>query len=148
MEIKLYNNLSDINVVGKHLTNEHTLTGSLRESCNVEAPEITIADSTALSYNYAYIPDFDRYYFFSKAPTIISSNLVQLHLQVDVLESFKSEIRSCKGIISRQEHLYNTYLSDPELDSYAYEIVSAYAFPDCFTKSTVPYLTLIGGVES
>ena len=148
MEIKLYNNLSDINVVGKHLTNEHTLTGSLRESCNVEAPEITIADSAALSYNYAYIPDFNRYYFFSKAPTIISNNIVQLHLQVDALESFKNEIRACKGIISRQEHLYNTYLNDPELNSYAYEVVSAYAFPDCFTKSTVPYLTLIGGVES
>lgn len=148
MDIKLYNNLSDINVVGKTLTNEHTLTGNLCESCNVEAPDITIEESTALSYNYAYIPDFGRYYFFSKAPTVISGNIVQLHLQVDVLESFKTEIRSCKGIISRQEHLFNTYLDDPELDSYAYEIVSAYAFPDCFTKSTVPYLTLIGGVES
>ena len=148
MTITLYNNTSDLKVVGKTLTNAHTLTGTLCESCNVESPDITIEDSTALNYNYAHIPDFGRYYYFRKAPTVISGNIVQLHLAVDVLESFKSEIRACKGIISRQEYLFNTYLDDPELDSYAYEIVSAYAFPDCFTKSTVPYLTLIGGVES
>lgn len=145
MEIKLYNNLSDINVVGKNLANEHTLTGTLRESCNIEAPDITIADATALSYNYAYIPDFGRYYFFSKAPTVISENLVQLHLQVDVLESFKSEIRRCKGIISRQERLFNKYLTDEEYQAYSYEIISAYAFDTPFTKASVPYLTVLGG---
>ena len=146
MVIKLYNNISDPLKVGKILQNEVTITGDLRDSCDIEHPSIIIEGDTILNYNYAYIPDFGRYYFFTKPPEAVAANLMRLELTEDYLETYKTEIRSTKAIIKRQERLYNKYLNDNEALSYTYEILSAYAFETPFTKASIPYLTMLGGV--
>lgn len=146
MTIILYNNASDPLVVDKPLSNALTLTGDLREMCDVENPSILIEGTTLLNYNYAYIPDFNRYYFFKKPPTAVSKNLMLLELTEDYLMSYKTEIKATKAIIKRQERNYNKYLNDPDALSYSYEILSAYAFDTPFTKASIPYLTMLGGV--
>lgn len=146
MVIKLYNNMSDPLKVGKTLQNELSITGDLRDQCDIEHPSIIIEGDTLLNYNYAYIPDFSRYYFFSKPPEAVAANLMRLELTEDYLETYKAEIRNTKAIIKRQERLYNKYLNDNEALSYTYEILSAYAFDTPFTKSSIPYLTMLGGV--
>lgn len=146
MTITLYNNSSDPLVVDKTLSNALTLTGELREMCDVEKPSLLIESNTLLNYNYAYIPDFNRYYFFSKPPTAVAKNLMLLELTEDYLMSYKTEIKATKAIIKRQERQYNKYLNDPDALSYSYEILSAYAFDTPFTKTSVPYLTMLGGV--
>lgn len=145
MVIKLYNNISDPLKVGKTLQNELSITGDLRDSCDIEHPSIIIEGNTVLNYNYAYIPDFSRYYFFTKPPEAVAANLMRLELSEDYLETYKTEIRSTKAIIQRQERLFNKYLTDEEYQSYSYEIISAYAFNTPFSKASVPYLTLLGG---
>lgn len=146
MVIKLYNNMSDPLKVGKTLQNELSITGDLRDQCDIEHPSIIIEGDTLLNYNYAYIPDFSRYYFFTKPPEAVAANLMRLELTEDYLETYKTEIRNTKAIIKRQERLYNKYLNDNEALSYSYEILSAYAFDTPFTKSSIPYLTMLGGV--
>lgn len=145
MVIKLYNNTSDPLKVGKTLQNELSITGDLRDSCDIEHPSIIIEGNTVLNYNYAYIPDFHRYYFFTKPPEAVAANLMRLELSEDYLETYKTEIRNTKAIIQRQERLFNKYLTDEEYQSYSYEIISAYAFNTPFSKASVPYLTLLGG---
>lgn len=145
MVIKLYNNMSDPLKVGKTLQNELSITGDLRDKCDIEHPSIIIEGSTILNYNYAYIPDFNRYYFFTKPPEAIAANLMRLDLTEDYLETYKTEIRNTKAIVQRQERLFNKYLNDDEYQAYSYEIISAYAFNTPFTKASVPYLTLLGG---
>lgn len=146
MTITLYNNSSDPLVVDKSLSNALPLTGDLREMCDVENPSLLIEGTTLLNYNYAYIPEFNRYYFFKKPPTAVAKNLMLLELTEDYLMSYKTEIKATKAIIKRQERLYNKYLNDPDALSYSYEILSAYAFDTPFTKTSVPYLTMLGGV--
>lgn len=146
MVIKLYNNISDPLKVGKTLQNELVINGDLRDRCDIEHPSIIIEGDTLLNYNYAYIPDFSRYYFFTKPPEAVAANLMRLELTEDYLETYKAEIRTTKAIIKRQERLYNKYLNDNEALSYTYEILSAYAFDTPFTKSSIPYLTMLGGV--
>ena len=70
MKIYLYNNVSDDNAVNKTLVNELVLEGTLtyrEESVSITSPVITVkANNAILTKNYAYIPEFQRYYFFSK----------------------------------------------------------------------------------
>ena len=63
MDIKLYYNTSDNKTIRKNLINEFSLTGTLRDSCSLIEPVINIESSNVLRFNYAYIPDFQRYYF-------------------------------------------------------------------------------------
>ena len=59
--------------------------------------------------NYCYISDFGRYYYI-REKTCDANGLYTLVLNVDVLMSFKSDILTQKGIVSKQEGIYNMYL--------------------------------------
>lgn len=148
MIIDLYNNASDPRVVDKDITLGTELTGELKDKCDIENPAIIIEGISSINYNYAYIPEFRRFYFFKEPPTVIANNLVEIKLHVDVLKTYASQIRACKGIIRRQEKKFNKYLNDEEYQAYSYEIISAYAFNSPFTKTSIPYLTLLGGDPS
>ena len=59
MNITLYNNLSEKNVIQKTLANAVPLTGTLKESTSVKNPIITIEyPPTIVGYNYCYIEEF------------------------------------------------------------------------------------------
>lgn len=99
MVIILYNNLSERNVIDKTLTNALSIEGTLRESVSVTAPVITIQGGIAIvGYNYCYIEDFYRYYFITNIQSI-RNNLWALTLKVDVLMSFKNDIKNTPAII-------------------------------------------------
>ena len=99
MIITLYNNLSERNVIDKTLTNALAIEGTLRESVSVTAPVMTIQGGIAIvGYNYCYIEDFYRYYFITDIKSI-RNNLWALTLKVDVLMSFKNDIKNTPAII-------------------------------------------------
>lgn len=99
MVITLYNSLSERNVIDKTLTNALAIEGTLRESVSVTAPIITIQGGIGIvGYNYCYIGDFYRYYFITDIKSI-RNNLWALTLKVDVLMSFKNDIKNTPAII-------------------------------------------------
>lgn len=98
MEITLYVNNSEVNRIGKNLTNAFTLSGTLREQTNVIESDILITMENPTEYNYAYIPLFKRYYFI-KDITSVRNGLWRLHLTVDTLETYKNEILNCSCIL-------------------------------------------------
>ena len=115
MNLVLYSNTSDNNVVSKSITQLKSMTGTLREACSVTDPIIKVDGLTASqlkSANYAYISDFGRYYYINNI--ICVGKLYELHMHVDVLMSYASGIRSQTAVISRQQNknLYNLYLQD------------------------------------
>lgn len=103
MSIFLYQNESAQNVVNKTLTNALELKGTLRESCDILTPSIMIEnkDNTIFNYNYVYIPDFKRYYYINDFKNIING-LYQVNLKVDVLMSFKNDIKNLECVVVRQ----------------------------------------------
>lgn len=111
MDITLYINHSEVNRIGKNLTNAFMLSGTLREQTNVIEPDILITMGNPTEFNYAYIPAFKRYYFI-KDITSVRNDLWRLHLVVDTLETYKTEILNCSCILdSTNETGLDNYLT-------------------------------------
>lgn len=114
MELILYQNNSEKNKIGKNLTTIRTIVGTLRQQTSIVNPTIEVVDSSVILANYAYIPEFDRYYFINDIESV-RNNLWSVSMKVDVLESYKSEIKENTALITRQENLYNLYLNDERM---------------------------------
>lgn len=135
MNLVLYSNTSDNNVVSKSITQLKSMTGTLREACSITDPVIKVEGLTASqlkSANYAYISDFGRYYFITNI--ICVGLLYEIHMHVDVLMSYASGIRSQTAVISRQQNknLYNLYLQDGVFKTYANPNYQIKQFPNGF----------------
>lgn len=113
MEISFYNNVSEKEKIGKTLKNKTTLTGFLKQVTSVINPVITVEMKNPSQYNYVHIPQFHRYYFISDMVNI-KNNLWEIHMNVDVLESFKTQIKANKAIIEKSEQTAssNEYFND------------------------------------
>lgn len=142
MIIKLYKNVAEKNRVNKqtYLTPVYEFDGYFREYTDVLSPNILIDLSSTkkivddnLSHvtygkknkkiiygfytpglfkcNYAYIPELERYYFV-KNIVIMGLGLFKINLEIDVLYTYKNDIKNLGGIIARNEFDYNDYIYD------------------------------------
>ena len=113
MEISFYNNVSEKEKIGKTLKNKTTLTGFLKQVTSVINPVITVEMKNPSQYNYVHIPQFHRYYFINDMVNV-KNNLWEIHMNVDVLESFKTQIKANKAIIEKSEQTAssNEYFND------------------------------------
>lgn len=139
-EIKLQTSSSDREHLDKELTDVVTLTGSLREDCDVRDPVIlldTTLDALA-AVNYFTIPALGRSYFLTSAPRLIRTGLVEIGGHCDVLSSFAAGIRAQTAIIQRAEssNAYNLYLNDGSLKTYQNPYVLTEPFPAGFTGAS------------
>lgn len=137
----LYTNNSDRNVVDKDLTQQFDLTILFKDSTSITDPTLIFSytsDQSIPKYkvvNYAYIPTFRRYYFVNNFRWV-RDNIVELDCHVDVLMSFKTEIRANDAIILRQQNKYNLYLNDGVFKVYQNPIVLTREFPAGFTTQS------------
>lgn len=114
MLIKLYHNNSPNNKIGKSLNSEVTYTGSLRDSSKIIKPSVLIEAESISGYDYAYIPDFDRYYFI-KEKTSYRTGLWMIDMEVDVLETYKNDIKNLHCIIeATEDYKGSNYLSNSD----------------------------------
>lgn len=113
MILTLYSNNSENIRMDKQLTEIASLTGTLKEETSVIDPVIIVSDidSYVTLINYAYIQEFKRYYFVTNIHSV-RNNLWRLSMHVDVLETYKLDIRENSGIIERNESLYDLQLND------------------------------------
>lgn len=111
MQVILYRNNSENNKIGKSLTQLTSVDGTLRERTSILNPTLEINDNNVINANYAYIPDFRRFYYITDIESV-KRELWGVSMKVDVLESFKSEIGNNEALIGRQQYNYNLYLKD------------------------------------
>lgn len=102
ISVKFYRNSSEKNKIGKTLTNELSLSGTLRESTDLINPVITVEAESMVNYNYAHIAAFGRYYFIERME-VVRTGLWRVYLSVDVLESFKTSIKNQMVILDASE---------------------------------------------
>lgn len=110
MEIIFYNTSSENNRIGKTLSNEHTLTGSFKTEIDIQNPVIQV-NTNLLNFNYCFIPDLNRYYFINKIE-ITRTNLFTVFLHIDVLETYKEEIKALHVVVT------NSSGGNPYYDGY------------------------------
>lgn len=139
MEIQLYSMTSEKNRLGKSKTALATITGSLRNQCNILTPSIVIEYLPSTSFNYFYIPEFSRYYFVTNI-TYITNSIVEITGSVDVLDSYEQQIRANSGVIQRQENIYNLDLYDKSFLTQQNTQLQVKQFPHGFNRT--PQLVL------
>lgn len=137
-DINLYQNTAEPNRVdkGTYLTGVGTLSGALREECSIITPSIVYQSSTVPTFNYVYIPIFNRYYFVTSLSSV-GKNLWRMELNCDVLMTYKQQIILLQGVIGRQERDFNPLLVDNELPTQNNPIVEVIDIPsDAFNTQT------------
>lgn len=118
MIIKFYYDASDNRCINKELLEECIFEGTLREESSIIEPSILLQNYIPIRYNYAYIPDFKRYYFINNIESV-RNDLWKLELKVDPLMSFKADILSLKVVVDKQSDDSNgdEYIDDSSLIS-------------------------------
>lgn len=112
-EIIFYKNSSEYNRVDKtgYLQIVTTVVGAFRDECSIIEPIIDIEYNDIPTFNYAYIPILNRYYFINNI-TSINKNLWELECEVDVLMTYKDAIFRTSAFIDRNEKEYNRNIID------------------------------------
>lgn len=89
----------------------------LKDNCSIINPVIQIAKESAqawsllIGFNYAYIPDFNRYYFVRDI--VMESNVIcSITLEVDALASWKSQIGTASEYVLRSASSYDGDIED------------------------------------
>lgn len=121
MKIIFYKSTAEQNRVYKipYLTEYFSCEGELKEGTSITNPSILIdfaygEHQEIFSCNYAYIPLFNRYYFITDI-TSIYTNLYQIVMKVDVLNTYRNQINNLSGIIRRNEFTFNPDLIDEKM---------------------------------
>ena len=145
MEVILYKNLSENNVIGKSLTQINTLECNFKNDVSVINPTLVLlyADSI-LDSNYCFIPKFNRYYFIDEIIPITGDRSI-IKSRVDVLESFKDDIKSLTAIINKQETIADKFIDDGSWIVENKDFLQSYNFSNGFNNSGEFILITAGG---
>ena len=133
--ITLQVNNSEKERLDKNITDIATISGTLREKTSLIDPVIVIEGdlSNYVNCNYMTISAFNRSYFINNI-TSVSNNLFEISAHVDVLTTYKTQIRTNDAIIARQEKKWNLYLNDGVFKTYQNPYIVTKAFPSGFTS--------------
>lgn len=144
MVLNFYKNHSDKRVINKNLSLIKSTGGIFKDDVSILDPVLIISyDEGLLDCNYVYIQDTNRYYYITDMTTSKQRLIITCH--VDVLQSWKDEILYGTGIVSRSADLYNKYLPDSQLETYAYKLHQTKLIDSPFTKNLNFILSVVGG---
>ena len=110
--LTLYNNSSAPNVVHKKIGDALTsMSGQLIENINMENVVIHIPYfANYASCNYAYIPEFKRYY--NVSVEVMNGGRLKLTMKSDPLTSFWDKYKGSPCVAKRSTSNYNTQIAD------------------------------------
>ena len=143
MLMKLYTTKTPNNSIGKVLENETEYNIKFKSKADRTKPVIVLMSETMIDFNYAYIPDFNRYYFVESIE-VTPNKIYNISLRCDVLESFKNDILESSGFVNQQTTPNKYYNSDYQTEiKKEVDVIKSNVTLDT-TKSTI--LVTIGGV--
>lgn len=143
MLMKLYTTKTPNNTIGKVLENETEYNIKFKSQADRTKPVVVLMSETMIDFNYAYIPDFNRYYFVESIE-ITPNKIYNISLRCDVLESFKNDILESSGFVNQQTTPNKYYNSDYQTEiKKEVDVIKSNVTLDT-TKS--PILVTIGGV--
>ena len=148
MNISLCYTASPNNMLVKEYTSIGSYSGNMRSEISALNPTINIElgnnTSGVMEANYAYIPDFGKYYFIRNKTCIVNS-LWKFDLEEDVLMTYHDDILTGSGIVERQKDNYDMYLRDNMIPISARKTVAVRKFANPFTDAHPCVLMLVLG---
>ena len=144
MTITFYNNESDSIAVSKKITSISSINNAkIINETDIVNPSIVVSrnfyDSIILKANYLYIDKLERYYFINNIS--FAESMIVIDCTVDVLMSYKSEIRNITCTVTRNENLKNGYLNDDNYNIQAYKQVVCKMFPNAINNDSIILMT-------
>lgn len=145
MEVRFYYNQSDARVINKELVIGTVANGVPRDEISVMTPIIRFEDESILRYNYAYIPDLQRYYSIEDR-VAYRQGVWDITFEVDVLMSFRRDILNLNVIVDKQSmaEIGNEYIDDGSLVTENVMFETVYEFPNGF-NNTGEYILITAG---
>lgn len=146
MEVIFYTNHSTKDTLNKTLIERITLNATEKYIKNITSPTLILSNNDTLqnTVNYAYIPEYNRYYFIEGKNKDMGGTL-EITLRVDVLMSFKNSIRQARGILDRSTVGGSPYLVDEEIKILSKIDEKTINFPNSFSQEINYVLTTFGG---
>lgn len=116
MEVIFYYNTSDDRVINKVLVGGSSFHGVPRGSINVMNPIVRFDNPDVVRFNYAYIPELQRYYAITSIECF-RDGVWDIAFAVDVLMSFRGDIMLLSAIVDKQSMLEHgdEYIDDGSL---------------------------------
>ena len=146
MDITLYVNKSSPNTLSKILDDSLIVTGDFNTSVDILNPFLRInSRQDILDKNYLYIPKLKRYYYIQNIVNY-RTNIYDIYCYVDVLMSWKDNIKTCYGVFNEGEDS-NPYINGYITSHDVRKSKQVYNFENNFTDGTF-VLVGIKGVRS
>ena len=119
IKIVLYKNRADNRRLNKSnkLSKIKTLDAHLKDDTSIIEPTLVcslLSHAKLRECNYLYIPDFGRYYFIHNIVEK-TGRVFEIACHIDVLQTYKDDIKTITALILRQENVYHPYIEDGEL---------------------------------
>ena len=147
MEVRFYYNQSDSRVINKRLVemDNNVFEGVPRGDVSVMNPVIRFESDGILRFNYAYVPELQRYYSVVDR-TAFRDGVWDITFAVDVLMSFRRDIMNLSVVVDKQSMGSNgdEYIDDGSLVSENVMFQSLYEFPNGF-NDTGEYILITAG---
>lgn len=150
MQINLFKCNAERNRVDKtnFITNRFAMNGTLRRESSVIDPIITVekTNPAANLYNYMYIDDFKRWYFINDIISV-RNNLWEIHGHVDVLYTWRGDIKDMECIIDKSEEFTNAnmYYDDGSFVLDSRNNIEIKQFPNGLNENGAYILICAGG---
>lgn len=143
--ITIQTNSSEANRVDKSLTDIASLSGTLRNDTSIIDPVFRIEGdiSQYLTANYCTVPAFGRSYFINNIRSL-RAGLFEISCHVDVLSTYKTQLRTNSAIVHRSERNWNLYLNDGSLKALQKPEVTTQAFGETF-YGVYSYVLILAG---
>lgn len=144
MTITFYNNESDAIVVSKKITSISSINNAkIINETDIVNPSIIVSrnfyDSIILKANYLYIDKLERYYYINNIS--FAESMIVIDCTIDVLMTYKSQIRNITCTVTRNENLKNGYLNDDNYNIQAYKQVVCKMFPNGINNDSIILMT-------
>ena len=120
MKIILYKSTADnrlLNKSSKISVIDTIDTAHIKDDTSIISPSIILSYkkiNTLRNCNYLYIPSMGRYYYVNDI-VLKQGGMYELKCHIDVLQTYKDDIKAITALILRQENVYHPYIEDGEL---------------------------------
>ena len=148
MQAIFYENKSDERYLNKNIELKYdNIPIQILEPASIVRPTLKVSSGLiGQSVNYLYIEELERYYYIRN--WIMDNGFIQLECEVDVLMSFKSDIKKQNTIVARNEKLFNMYLEDNKIKVQNRTAIRTVRFPSGFTSRNLILGVVGNGVSS
>lgn len=143
MTINIGNCPDDIRVVNKTFNSSISIDAQIVENTDLLTPQLTIShDLYQNSFNYLYIPHWNRYYYVSDVN--FDSSRTILNCKIDVLKTYANQIKGFTGVLSRSGGLEKaTYIPDKMIPLTGQTETKYISFPHIIDTSRGDNIVLI-----